>query len=77
MRDACRAPPLPPAYDRADVIAWSADGGDVLRGAVLALRLPDASVMVTRTDDLGRIQLDGVPRWTLAVDRPASLPLEP
>ncbi|AKF07421.1 HEAT repeat domain-containing protein [Sandaracinus amylolyticus] len=76
-RDACRAPALPAPDDRADVIAWSADGRDVLRRATLALRLPDGSVMVTRTDDLGRIQLDGVPRGALALDRPASLPLEP
>lgn len=76
-RRACREPALPATGDRADVVAWSADGRELLPRTLLALRLPDGSVMLTRSDDNGRIQLHDVPRGPLALDRPASLPLEP
>jgi HEAT repeat protein len=74
---ACKNPALPPLDDVLDIVAWSADGRPVLERTLVALRLPDDSVLVTATDDAGRVLLAGVPSGPLVLDLPWSLPLEP
>ncbi|MDQ3037008.1 MAG: hypothetical protein M3Y87_31735, partial [Myxococcota bacterium] len=72
-----REPALPALEDFADVIAWSADGRAPLARTLLALRLPDGTVLVTLSDDAARIQITDVPRGALTLDRPSTLPLAP
>ena len=73
---ACAAPDLPPLGEVADVVAY-APGGRTLRvSSLLALRLADGSVLITRTDANAHLRLANAPRGPLSLDNPLETPLD-
>ena len=73
----CARPHLPPLDADADVFAYGPDGEHVLGSRLVALRLSDGSVWMTRTDANGHLRLRGAPRGELTLEDPAATPLEP
>ncbi|MDW8362897.1 MAG: HEAT repeat domain-containing protein [Myxococcales bacterium] len=66
-----RAPTLPDATIEADVVAWDADGVEILRNALVGLRAADGSVLVAHTDRNGRLRVPGLPAGPVVLEDPA------
>ncbi|GAB5550006.1 MAG: hypothetical protein SangKO_097660 [Sandaracinaceae bacterium] len=77
VAEVCASPALPPMNTEADVYAYAPDGERVLGSHLLALRLSDGSVWVTRSDPNGHLRLSNAPAGALALEDPAATPLEP
>lgn len=73
----CASPTWPALDAEADVYAYAPDGERVLGSRLLALRLSDGSVWVTRSDPNGHLRLSGAPAGALTLEDPAATPLEP
>jgi HEAT repeat protein len=74
---ACRDPSLPPLDAEADVYTYEADGDALLADRLVALRLTDGTVLLTRSDPNGHVRLEPAPSGALILDDPVSTPLEP
>lgn len=73
----CARPDLPPLEGEADVYAYAPDGTRLWARRLIALRLADGSVWITRTDTNAHLRLHAAPRGPLALEDPAATPLEP
>lgn len=73
----CLHPTLAPLGADADVFAYAPDGRSILASRLVALRLADGSVWMTRTDENGHLRLTSAPRGELSLEDPAATPLEP
>ncbi len=74
---ACGHPELPALDATAHVYAYSPDGARVWAHRLVALRLADGTVWITRTDATGQLRLHDAPRGELRLEDPAATPLEP
>ncbi|HEY8432440.1 MAG TPA: HEAT repeat domain-containing protein, partial [Sandaracinaceae bacterium] len=77
VNEVCARPELPPLDASADVYAYAPDGTRLWADRLVALRLADGSVWITRSDANGHLRLSGVPRGPLRLEDPAATPLEP
>lgn len=73
----CAHPELAALDGVADVYAYAPDGARLWSDRLVALRLADGSVWITRSDANGHLRLHGVPRGALLLEDPAATPLEP
>ncbi|HJL14853.1 MAG TPA: HEAT repeat domain-containing protein [Sandaracinaceae bacterium LLY-WYZ-13_1] len=77
VAEVCARPTLPPMDAQADVFAHAPDGERLLASRLVALRLADGTVWLTRTDANGHLRLHDAPRGPLSLEDPAATPLEP
>jgi len=73
----CARPGLPALDGTADVYAYAPDGVHLWGGRLVALRLSDGTVWITRSDANGHLRLHSAPRGELVLEDPAATPLEP
>src|SRR5690606_1951691 len=73
---ACAQPAMPPLDATADVYAYAPDGTRLWSGRLVALRLADGTVWITRSDANGHLRLHAAPRGELVLEDPAATPLE-
>ncbi len=75
--DVCRDAAFPPLDDTVDAYAYGADGTHRLKDSLVALRLADGTVLLTRTDQNGHVRLAHAPRGPMVLADPTATPLEP
>src|SRR5690606_36485937 len=64
----CARPALPPLDATADVYAYAPDGVHLWGGRLVALRLADGAVWITRSEANGHLRLHGAPRGALVLE---------